>query len=142
MLQRLKNDFFFYWYDMPQCPLLGGKADIDGDSNSDSHNARLWNVAEVMPKPIAPVTIAAIRAHGVRQLLVYCRGKRDGDWPCHHEGTSPVECFGDDEALADIERRCRCTACGWRRADLRPDYGAQQTVRQSAGWMMPPQIGN
>jgi hypothetical protein len=28
-----------------------------------------------------PVTIASVRAHGVRQLLVYCLGKREGDWP-------------------------------------------------------------
>ena len=66
-------------------------------------------------------------------------GKREGDWPFHHEGTLQVECFGDDEALADIQRRCRCTAgCGWRRADLRPDYSVQPTARQNAGWMMPP----
>jgi len=46
------------------------------------------------------VTIALVRTHGVRQLLVYCRGKREGDWPCHHEATLPIECFADDEALA------------------------------------------
>jgi hypothetical protein len=28
------------------------------------------------------VTIASVRTHGVRQLLVYCLGKREGDWPC------------------------------------------------------------
>jgi len=84
------------------------------------------------------VTIALVRTHGVRQLLVYCRGKREGDWPCHHEATLPIECFADDEALADIERRCRCTACGWRRADLRPDYSVEQMGRTSVGWMMPP----
>jgi len=32
---------------------------------------------------VSPVTIASVRAHGVRQLLVYCQGKREGDWPCH-----------------------------------------------------------
>jgi len=47
------------------------------------------------------VTIASVRAHGVRQLLVYCRGKRAGDWPCHHEATLPVDRFADDEALAE-----------------------------------------
>ena len=36
-----------------------------------------------------PVTIASVRAHGVRQLLVYCNGKREGDWPCHHHGELP-----------------------------------------------------
>ena len=52
------------------------------------------------------ITIASVHADGVRQLLVYCRGKRKGDWPCHHEATLPVDRFADDEALADIERRC------------------------------------
>lgn len=86
----------------------------------------------------ASVTIASIRAHGVRQLLVYCRGKRDGDWPCHHEGTIAVDAFDDGVALADIERRCRCTECGWRRADLRPDYSVKQAARTTVGWIMPP----
>ena len=40
-----------------------------------------------------PVTIVSVRAHGVRQLLVYCNGKRDGDWPCHHSGQLPSEQF-------------------------------------------------
>jgi len=85
-----------------------------------------------------PVTIASIRAHGVRQLLIYCHGKREGDWPCHHSGTLPINHFRADEVLSDIQRRCRCTACGWRRADVRPDYSKQQAARQSVGWMMPP----
>jgi len=29
------------------------------------------------------VTIASVPTHGVRQLSVDCRGKREGDWPCH-----------------------------------------------------------
>ena len=29
---------------------------------------------------LKPVTIASVRAHGVRQLLVYRNGKREGDW--------------------------------------------------------------
>jgi hypothetical protein len=87
----------------------------------------------------APVTIAQVRTHGVTTLLVYCLGKREGDWPCHHAGKLPIDRFKADEALCDIERRCRCTACGWRRADLRPDYSVQQTGRGSGvGWMMPP----
>jgi hypothetical protein len=76
--------------------------------------------------------------YGVRQLLVYCLGKRDGDWPCHHSGKLLIDRFQADEVLQDIERRCRCTVCGWRRADLRPDYSKQQAARQSVGWMMPP----
>jgi hypothetical protein len=56
----------------------------------------------------------------------------------HHQGALPVDRFQADEVLQDIERRCRCTVCGWRRADLRPDYSKQQAAGQSVGWMMPP----
>jgi hypothetical protein len=50
----------------------------------------------------------------------------------------PIDRFQAEEVLSDIERRCRCTACGWRRADLRPDYSKHQAAPQSVGWMMPP----
>ena len=85
-----------------------------------------------------PVTIASIRVHGVSNFLAYCNGKVDGDWRCHHQGMLSIDRSQADDALPDIQRRCRCTVCGWRRADLRPDYSAQQTQRQSTGWMMPP----
>ena len=58
------------------------------------------------------VTIASVRVHGIRQLLVYCLGKREGDWPCHHSGKLPIDRFQAGEVLSDIERRCRCTVCG------------------------------
>jgi hypothetical protein len=84
------------------------------------------------------VTIGFLQTHGVRQLLVYCHGKREGDWPCHHQGTLSIEQFKADECLRDIERRCRCTACGWRRADLRPNYSVKQIGSLGGGWMIPP----
>jgi len=40
--------------------------------------------------------------------------------------------------LSEIQRRCRCTKCGWRRADLRADYSEQQAALYGGGWMMPP----
>ena len=78
------------------------------------------------------VTVASLRPHSVRQLLVYCRGKREG------ESELPIERFKAEEALRDIERRCRCTVCGWRRADLRPDYSKQQLSLYGGGWIVPP----
>ena len=48
---------------------------------------------------VEPVTIASVRAHGVRLLLVYCNGKREGDWPCHHAGAVPIDRFRADETL-------------------------------------------
>ena len=85
-----------------------------------------------------PLTIASLQAHGVGQLVVYCRGKRKGDWPCHHSGKLLLDRFRADELLGDIEQRCRCTICGWRRADLRPDYSKPVEQSQSVGWIMPP----
>ena len=46
-----------------------------------------------------PVTIASVRTHGVRQLLVFCNGKREGDWPCHHHGELPIDRFSAEETL-------------------------------------------
>jgi hypothetical protein len=85
------------------------------------------------------VTIAFIRAHGVTNLLVYCQGKREGDWPCHHRGTLSMDGFKDCEALSEIGRRCRCTACGWRRAEIRPDYSVKQdfiSSRDALTWAL------
>jgi hypothetical protein len=84
------------------------------------------------------VTIAEARAAGATQLLVYCLGKRAGDWPCHHAGTLLADRFRGVELLSDVARRCRCTACGWRRAEVRPDYCKVQAGQASAGWMQPP----
>ena len=53
-------------------------------------------------------------------------------------GMRSVDGFEADVVLPDIERRCRCTAWGWRRADVLPDYKRaaegeyQRRVHQSA----------
>jgi hypothetical protein len=52
-----------------------------------------------------PVTLASLRPHGVRQLLVYCQGKREGDWPCHHQGTLPVERFRPNSGHQEVMLR-------------------------------------
>jgi hypothetical protein len=56
------------------------------------------------------VTIASVRARGVRTLLVYCNGKDAGDWPRHHQDKIAIDCIEGSVPLRDIERRCRCTA--------------------------------
>jgi len=85
-----------------------------------------------------PVTIESVRSHGVTQLIVFCRCRREDNWPCHHEATLPIERFHAAETIGDIESRCRCTACGWRKADVRPDYNKPLPPRTSIGWRMPP----
>jgi hypothetical protein len=46
--------------------------------------------------------IASVRAHGVRTLLVYCRGRREGDWPRHHAGALSIDGFGADRHRAPL----------------------------------------
>ena len=85
-----------------------------------------------------PVTIAQVRSLGAAHLIVFCRGKREGDWPCHHQATLPIERFQATETIGEIEHRCRCTACGWRKADVRPNYSKPLPPLTSVGWIMPP----
>jgi hypothetical protein len=75
------------------------------------------------------VTIASVRAHRVRQLLVYCRGKR-GDWPCHHEATLHVDRF---EAARLSEK-----LSAWSKVYVRPNYSKPLPSRTSVGSMLLP----
>jgi hypothetical protein len=62
---------------------------------------------------VNPVTIASVRAHGVRQLLVYCNGKRDGDCPV----TITASCRSSNSAQ---KKRCQ-------------RYSAAAVARSAAG---------
>jgi len=81
-----------------------------------SGGAGLNSVLIALRPMVGTVTIASLQSHGVRRLLVYRLGKREGDWPCQHSGKLPIDRFQAEEVLSDIERRCQCTVCGWRRA--------------------------
>ena len=65
----------------------------------------------------AKITFAEMRACGVRGLLVYC-----SDYLCSHSIAISGDPWPDDVRLSDIESRFRCTACGKRGADVRPDF--------------------
>src|SRR5262245_26202824 len=75
--------------------------------------------------------------NGILRWSYYCDQSLpqnlNGLWPFGHGSLLALP----GRALQNIERRCRCTVCGWRRADLRPDYSKQQAAKQSVGWMMP-----
>jgi len=63
------------------------------------------------------ITMAQLRASGVRGLLVYCN-----DFTCSHSLAISGDPWPDDMRLSDLEPRFRCTACGKRGADVRPDF--------------------
>jgi hypothetical protein len=63
------------------------------------------------------ITLAEMRASGVRGLLIYC-----ADHHCSHWTAISGDCWEDDVRLTDLEPRFTRQACGRRGADVRPDF--------------------
>jgi hypothetical protein len=64
------------------------------------------------------VTLANMRAHGVRSLLVYCANSPR----CWHSGTIAADRWSDDRAISELEPLFVCTRCGAVGAELRPNW--------------------
>ena len=58
-----------------------------------------------------------IRAHGCRDLLVYC-----GSLWCHHNARINADWLPDDIPVRSLCSRMVCTHCGLIGADVRPDW--------------------
>jgi hypothetical protein len=70
-------------------------------------------------------TVGYVRSFGIQTLCVYCHGKREGAWPCHHTGQVDVSGMANEVPLASIAERLVCTACGAiGAADARPYWAA------------------
>jgi hypothetical protein len=85
-----------------------------------------------------PVTIASVRAHGVRQLLDYCNGKREGDWLVIITASCRLSSSAQEKHCQRYSADAAARSAAGRRADLRPDYSRQQAALYGGGWMMPP----
>ena len=71
-----------------------------------------------MPEPTRQkITLAEMRASGVRGLLIYC-----SDYHCSHWTAISGDRRPDDVRLSDLEPRFSCQACGRRVADVRSDF--------------------
>ena len=82
----------------------------------------------VSPRPhdtFEPVTLAHIRRHGCRDLLVYC----ESAW-CNHSIVMNADWLPDETPLRSLCPRMVCTACGLVRADVRPDWSPHVNMRQ------------
>ena len=62
------------------------------------------------------ITLGAMRASGVRGLLIYC-----SDYKCAH-WTVSADPWPDEVRLSDIEPLFTWQACGKKGADVRPDF--------------------
>jgi len=63
------------------------------------------------------ITLADMRAAGVRGLLVYC-----SDYHCSHWTAISGDRWPDDVRLSDLEPRFTSQACGRRGAEVRPNF--------------------
>ena len=63
------------------------------------------------------ITLGAMRAAGVRGLLVYC-----ADFKCAHLAKISAAGWPDHVRLSDLEPLFYCQVCGQRGADIRPDF--------------------
>lgn len=77
-----------------------------------------------------PMTLANMRANGVRRLAVCCL-------LCHHAAVMDADDYAADTAVPSFASRMVCTSCGIIGADVRPNWSDQppresltgQTVR-------------
>ena len=70
------------------------------------------------------ITIADMRAMGVRGLLIYC-----SDYRCSHSTAISADRWPDD-----VRPHFTCGACGKRRADVRPDFNRTKAPVRQMGY--------
>jgi hypothetical protein len=73
-----------------------------------------------------PMTLANMRAQGVRSLSVTCE-------LCHHEAVMNVDAFGDAIPVPTFGPRMVCTVCGIVGADARPNWQERPTQESLTG---------
>ncbi len=83
-----------------------------------------------MVKREQKITLGAMRASGVRGLLIYC-----SDYKCAH-WTLSADPWPDEVRLSDIEPLFVCKVCGKRGADVRPDFNWEKA--EVVHWSFPP----
>jgi hypothetical protein len=73
-----------------------------------------------------PMTLANMRAQGVRSLWVVCD-------LCHHKAVLNVDCFGDDVPVPAFRPRMVCTSCGIIGAFARPNWQERRADESLTG---------
>jgi hypothetical protein len=63
------------------------------------------------------ITFGEMRESGASDVLIYCR-----DVGCSHSKTMSADLLPDNIRLSDVEPDFICTACGKRRAEIRPKF--------------------
>jgi hypothetical protein len=61
-----------------------------------------------------PMDLANLRSLGLSKVMAYCA--------CSHEASIDVSAMPDDVFVPEIRLRLRCTQCGARPMETRPDW--------------------
>ena len=86
----------------------------DSRASGYDHNA---------PKP----AIGDCHPHEIVTLLIDCSNYAAF---CYHRGYLPVAGLPDDLLFEDLGRRCRCTKCGKKGAEIRPDWSNSRAFKK------------
>ena len=67
--------------------------------------------------PGPPMTLGNMRRQGVRGLAVYCLNHA-----CRHRTVINVDEYADEIEVPSFGLRMKCSKCGGRRVDVRPNW--------------------
>jgi hypothetical protein len=70
---------------------------------------------------IPPMTLAAMRDHGVRSIKAYCEAIG-----CDHEATINVDNLPDDLPVPNVSLKLRCSKCCSKSIRTRPKWSEMQ----------------
>ena len=70
------------------------------------------------------MTLANMREHGVRSVDATCED-------CRHEATLNVDALPDRLYVPDVALRLRCSACGSKRINTRPNWREHKAVERA-----------
>jgi hypothetical protein len=71
--------------------------------------------------------LANMYEQGVRHLIAYCHNDA-----CRHSAVIDVSRYPDDVEVPSFGRRAKCSKCGGKRVDVRPNWKERPEMRQSS----------
>ena len=75
-----------------------------------------------------PMDLANMRRQGVRGLAVYCLNHA-----CQHRTVISADDYPDDTTVPSFALRMKCSKCGGRRVDVRPNWKEASPVQDWRG---------
>ena len=75
------------------------------------------------------ITLAEMRASGVRGLLISC-----SDFRCSHSIAVNADQWPDETRLSDLEKLFTCSMCGRKGAEIRPDFDWDKEPMRQTGF--------